>query len=142
MTATAPGRPVAHGRRTFPPVAPCLVGSLALVIIGGIWMAFYFPRRPPLALPTALWVLSVGLLAAGAVLIVRLPGFAWDVFGQVWRWALLAYLVIAGMIEFAFVHNKAGGAPLVLITVMLAVFALDVATLIASTVARFQSPNV
>ncbi|HET6876649.1 MAG TPA: hypothetical protein VFH38_03905 [Jatrophihabitans sp.] len=122
----------------FPPATPALVTSLALVIVGGIWMASYFPRQAPLALPSAASGLSAVLLATAVAMLVRFPGFSWATFGLVWRWALLAYVVIAGMIEFAFVHNGASGAPLALITVMLVIFALDVATLIAMTVARYQ----
>jgi hypothetical protein len=56
------------------------------------------------------------------------------------RWALLAYLVIAGMIEFAFIHNHAGGAPLLVLSMMLLMFALDVPLSIGFTVARFAQP--
>ena len=138
-TAEAATRPAPQGR-VFPPVAQCVVVSLALVIVGGIWMASYFPRRPPLGPPTVLWVLSAGLLVTGFVLLARVADFAWAVFALVWRWALLAYVVIASLIEFAFVHNGASGAPLALVTAMLVIFALDVATVIAVTVARYQTP--
>jgi hypothetical protein len=137
--AEAATRPAPQDR-AFPPVAQCVVVSLALVIIGGIWMASYFPRRPPLAPPTVLWVLSAAVLVTGFVLLARVADFAWAVFGLVWRWALLAYVVIASLIEFAFVHNGATGAPLALVTAMLVIFALDVATVIAVTVARYQTP--
>ena len=57
------------------------------------------------------------------------------------RWALLAYVVIAGMIEYAFVHNQASGAPLLVLSLMLVMFALDVPLSIGFTVARFQEPS-
>lgn len=136
VSAASPAKaPVEH---TYPPIPALVVSSLALVIVGGIWMASYFPRRPPLGLPTLLGVLSVVLLATGFLLLARVPFFSWSTFLQVWRWALLAYVVIAGLIEFAFVHNGARGAPLAVVTAMLVVFALDVATVIAFTVARYQ----
>jgi hypothetical protein len=70
---------------------------------------------------------------------LRLRDFAWGTFIQVGKWALLAYAVIAGMIEFAFVFDHTRGAHLVVMTLMLALFMLNVPVLIAFTVARYQS---
>ena len=59
------GAPEASGERAvrrFPPVAPLTVCSLALVVIGGILMASYVPRRPPLGVPLALAAVSAALL--------------------------------------------------------------------------------
>ena len=127
-------------RRRLPPVDVLAVVSLALVVIGGILMASYIPRRPPLGVPTAVAAVSAALLLACAVLLSRLRQFAWDRFTVVFRWALLAYVISAGMIGFAFVRNHTRGAPLALVTVMLVIFALDVPLIIAFTVARFSSP--
>jgi hypothetical protein len=138
MSAIAdPARRAVRDTR-YPPVAPCVVASLISVIVGGIWMASYFPRRPPLSVPAASCALGVVLLAVAAVLLSRIERFGWQVFRQVWRWTLLAYAAIAGLIEYAFVHNGAAGKPLALVSVMLVVFALDVATVVAATVARYQ----
>jgi len=59
----------------------------------------------------------------------------------VFKWALLAYVITSGMIEFAFVHDHTRGSSLVLVTLMLVVFALSVPTTIAFTVARFADPR-
>jgi drug/metabolite transporter (DMT)-like permease len=101
-------------------------------------MASYFPRRPPLGVPIALLAGSAALFAIGVVMLVRVRDFAWDTFFLVGRWALLAYLIQAGMIEFAFVHNHASGPPLVVVTLMLVMFAITIPTVIAFTVARYQ----
>lgn len=127
--------------RRFPPVTQLATGSLAAVVVGGILMASYAPRRPPLRLPVALLVVAVALFAAAMVLLARTAGFAWNYFVSVGRWALLAYVVSAGMIEFAFVKNHTRGAPLAVVTAMLVMFALDVPLIIAVTVARYQSPS-
>ena len=127
-------------RRRLPPVDVLAVVSLALVVIGGILMASYVPRRPPLGVPAAVAAVSAALLLACAVLLSRLRQFAWERFMVVFRWALLAYVISAGMIGFAFVRNHTRGAPLALVTVMLVIFALDVPLIIAFTVARFSSP--
>jgi hypothetical protein len=127
--------------RTAPPVTQLTIGSLALVIIGGIIMAGSFPRPSSLALPVVLLAGSALLSAVSVLLLTRTPGFAWPVFFGVARWALLAYLVIAGMIEFAFIHNSASGAPLLVLSLMLLMFALDVPLSIGFTVARFADPT-
>lgn len=124
--------------REFPKAVEVVTLSLAAVVVGGIWLGSHAPRRPPLALPTVLLVVAAVLLAAGVAMITRVAGFSWDTFVRVGRWALLAYVIAAGMIEFAFVHNHTRGTPLVVVTGMLVMFALDVPFLIATTVARYQ----
>ena len=69
------------------------------------------------------------------------PGFNWDVFFGVARWALLAYGVIAAMLEFVFIHDGTRGGKLVVLTLSLAVFAVHVPLLIGFTVARYQPPE-
>jgi uncharacterized membrane protein YoaK (UPF0700 family) len=122
----------------FPKAVETVTVSLAAVVVGGVWLGSHAPRRPPLALPTVLLIVAVVLLLAGVVMITRVAGFSWDTFVRVGRWALVAYIVAAGMIEFAFVRNHTRGAPLAVVTGMLVVFALDVPFLIATTVARYD----
>ena len=68
----------------------------------------------------------------------RLRPFNWEVFFRVGGWALLAYGVIAGMLEFIFVFDHTRGGSLVVFTLSLLVFALDVPLLLAFSVARYQ----
>jgi hypothetical protein len=124
---------------TVPPITQLAGTSLTLVVIGGIIMASSFPDQPALGIPIALLVLSTALLTVGVALLVRHPGFAWPTFFRVGKWALLAYAISAGMIEFSFLHNHAGGAPLLVITLMLVLFAVSVPLLISFTVARYQT---
>jgi hypothetical protein len=123
-----------------PPVTQLVIGSLALVLVGGILMAAQFPD-PPLTAPVLLLVGSAVLFASCMVLLTRQPVFAWGVLAQVGRWALLAYVVIAGMIEYSFVHNHATGTPLLVLSLMLVMFSLDVALSIGYSVARFAEPS-
>ena len=136
--AAAAARPAAD--RRFPPVAELAIGSLALVVVGGILMASYVPRRPPLGAPAVLTAVSATLILTGVCLLSRLRPFAWGRFFLAFRWALLAYVISAGMIGFAFVRDHTRGAPLALVVVMLVIFALDVPVIIAFTVARYSSP--
>ena len=127
-----------NGERKFPKAVETVTASLAAVVVGGVWLGSHAPRRPPMGLPTVLLIVAAALLIAGVVMITRVVGFSWDTFVRVGRWALLAYVVAAGMIEFAFVRNHTRGAPLLVVTGMLVVFALDVPFLIATTVARYE----
>jgi len=131
--------PSAVGRR-FPPVAELAIGSLALVVIGGILMASYVPRRPPLGVPAVLTAVSAALVLTSVFLLSRLQPFAWSRFFLVFRWALLAYVISAGVIAFAFIKDHTHGAPLAVVLVMLVIYALDVPLVIAFTVARYSSP--
>ena len=78
------------------------------------------------------------VLVASIVLLLLQKDFAWRRFLQVAGWALLAYVVIAGMIEYAFVYDKTRGPVLVIMTLLLATFTFTVPVLLAFTVARFQ----
>jgi hypothetical protein len=126
--------------RRLPPIAQLTVCSLALIVIGGILMASYVPRQPPLAAPTALTAVSAALALTSGFLLSRVEEFAWPRFFLAFKWALLAYVISAGMIGFAFVRDHTRGAPLALVIVMLVIFALDVPVVIAFTVARYSSP--
>ena len=137
MTSTG----AAVDERRLPPITEVGVASMILVVVGVIYIAAHLPRHAPLGLPTGLLVAAVALLLANVVLLARLKDFAWWRFFQVARWALLAYVVIAGMLEFTFIYDDTRGSTLVVMTLMLAVFTANVPILLAFTVARFQTPE-
>ena len=125
--------------RAFPRITEIGVLSMICVIIGVIYVASHLPRKPPLELPTALVIAAAVVLAVNVVVLARLQDFAWHRFFQVLRWGGLAYLVIAGMIEYAFVYDHTRGSTLVVLTLMLAIFSANVPILLAFTVARFET---
>jgi hypothetical protein len=114
-----------------------MTGSLASAVVGGVLMASYAPRKAPLGVATALLVLAIILLGLAAGLLSHVKDFAWTVFNKVFKWALLAYVVEAGMIEFAFVRNHTSGASLAIVSGMLLIFGVSVPSTIAFTVARY-----
>jgi peptidoglycan/LPS O-acetylase OafA/YrhL len=124
--------------RKVPPVTVLWMLSIALIASGVSYLAAYLPKRAPLAPAVALLVAAAFVLAAGVVLLARQRDFAWGRFRQVWGWTLLAYVVIAGMIEYAFVYDHTRGSVLVVMTLMLAVFMLAPPLLVGFTVARFE----
>lgn len=117
------------------------MASLALIVAGGIYLSSHLPEHVPLAPAIILLALSACLVAYNLFSLSRVRGFAWPRFLQVARWAGLAYLFTAGMIEYAFLRDRVSGGALVILTLSLLVYALQVPTLIAFTVARFATPD-
>jgi hypothetical protein len=111
---------------------------MVVIAAGVIYLAAYLPKHAPIGVAVALLGLAAALQLTNAFLLYRLRDFAWARFFQVGGWALLAYVVIAGMIEYAFVFDHTRGTQLVVMTLMLALFMLNVPVLIAFTVARYQ----
>jgi len=122
----------------MPPVGELGMATLAIVIVGGIFMAAHVPRTAPLVFPAVMLAVAAVLLVVNLVIMSRIKPFAWDVFLRVAGWALLAYLVIAGMLIYVFTYDHTRGSELWLLIGMLVIFAVDVPLMIGFTVARYQ----
>jgi drug/metabolite transporter (DMT)-like permease len=150
MAVTAPesvgnGAPHQHADplldRKFPPVTEIGMASLALIVIGGIYLSSHLPQHVPLGPAIGLLIASACLLALNLVLLSRVKDFAWPRFFSVARWSLVAYAIIGAMIAYAFVRNHVSGGPLVVLLLSLAVFAVHVPMLVGFTVARYYRPE-
>ncbi len=130
----------ADGAR-MPPVTQLGMLSLALVLAAGIYLSAHLPQHVSLGPAAALLAASAVVLAGNLLVLSRVDGFAWRSFAEVGKWALLAYSIIAGMIEYVFLRNHTSGGPLVVLTLSLIVFALNVPLLIGFTVARYAQPD-
>jgi hypothetical protein len=128
-----------EGGPRLPPIAEIAVASIVMMLIGGIYLAAHLPQRPSLGVPTGLVVAGGVLTLADMALLSRIRPFAWKPFFLVLRWSLLAYAVIAGILEFVFVFDHTPGTTLLVLTATLVVFAVDVPTILAFTVARHQA---
>jgi hypothetical protein len=124
--------------RRVPPVTALWMASIALVAAGVSYLAAYLPKHAPLGPAIGLLIAAAAVLLAGVVLLARMKDFAWSRFWPVWAWTLLAYVVIAGMIEYAFVYDSTRGPVLAVATLLLGVFMLAPPLLVGFTVARFQ----
>ena len=114
--------------------------TLALVVSGGIYMAANYGRSATLVPAVGLTAAAGLVLLVNVILVGRIKEFAWDKFFQVTGWALLAYVAIAGILEFVFVFDHTPAKQLGLFTAMLTMFALDVPLLLGFSVARWQPP--
>jgi len=124
--------------RRLPPVTQLGMLSLALVLVAGIYLSAHLPQHVSLGPAVALLAASAVVLVVNLLALSRVAGFAWGRFFEVGRWALLAYLVIAGMIEYVFLRNHTSGGALVVMTLSLLVFAVNVPVLVGFTVARYD----
>jgi hypothetical protein len=95
------------------------------------------PQGPAIALLVA----AAALLAVNIAMLARIEHFAWGAFRLVAGWVLAAYVVIAGMLEYVFVYDHTRGTQLVILTLMLVVFAVNIPLLLGFSVARFQEPS-
>jgi len=124
--------------RKVPPVTALGMASIAFVAGGVSYLAAYLPKHAPLGPAIGCLAAAALVLAASVWLLLRERGFAWSRFRQVAGYALIAYVVIAGMIEYAFVYDHTRGPVLVVMTLMLLTFLFTVPLLLAFTVARFE----
>jgi hypothetical protein len=124
--------------RAVPPVTGCAVAALILVVAGGIDLAAYLPRPAPLGPAVAALAGAVLAVLAALAALSRAREFAWHTFRIVGGWTLAAYGVVAGMLEFVFVLDGTPAALLTVLSLMLAVFAVDIPLLLAFSVARYQ----
>lgn len=124
--------------KNLPPVTAIGMTSLALIVAGGIYLSAHLPNHVPLAPAIALLALSALLLFGNMFMLSRAEDFYWTRFFQVGKWALLAYGITAGMIEYAFLRNGLSGGSLVVLTLSIVIYAVHVPMLIAFTVARYD----
>ncbi len=125
--------------RKLPPVTEIGAAAMIAVAVGVIYNASYLPKHAQTGVAIAIVAVAAALELTNGLLLWRIEDFAWARFRQVAGWALLAYAAIAGMIEFAFVFDHTRGTQLVILTLLLALFMLNVPVLIAFTVARYQA---
>jgi hypothetical protein len=122
----------------YPPVTEVAMLSLGLIVAGGIYLSAHLPEHVSLAPAVILLALSALLMFGNIASLARVQGFNWGRFWAVARWSLLAYAVLAGLIEYVFLQNHLSGGPLVVLTLSLVVFAVHVPTLLGFTVARYH----
>ncbi len=125
----------------LPPIQQIAVAVLVLIVIGGVYTAAHLPRHVPQGPTIGLLAAASVLLAVNVCLLVRIEHFAWRLFRLVTGWVFAAYIVIAGMLEYVFIYDHTRGTQLLILTLMLAVFAIDIPLLLGFSVARYQDPD-
>jgi hypothetical protein len=128
-------------QRKLPPIGEVGMGVIAVVVSGGVYLASYLPRKAPLGPAFAIMGVAAALLVWNIFTLSRLRDFAWDKFFLVAKWAAIAYLIIAGMLEYIFVLDHTRGGVLVVLTIILAIFAVNIPMILGFSVARYQPVN-
>lgn len=137
--AREPGPSLAD--RKLPPVTEIGAASMIAIAGGVIFNASYLPKHAPLTGAIALLAIAAALVVINVLILTRIADFARRRFTQVAGWSLLAYALIGGMIEYAFVYDHTRGTQLVILTFMLALFVINVPILIGFTVARYAGAD-
>ena len=127
--------------RKLPPITEIGAVAMIAVAVGVIYNASYLPKHAQTGVAIAIVAVAAVLELTNGLLLSRIEDFAWARFRQVAGWALLAIAAIAGMIEFAFVFDHTRGTQLVVLTLLLVLFMLNVPVLIAFTVARYPATS-
>jgi len=122
----------------LPPITELATATMGLVVVNGIYITALIPQPVSLVLSVALLAAAAAIMIVNLVVLSRLRDFAWGTFFVVGRWSLLAYLVIAGMLEYVFVLDGTPGTTLALLTASLVIYAIDIPLLFAFSVARYQ----
>ena len=91
--------PADASERPMPPVTQVAIASMALIVIGGIWIASHLPHHVPLGPAVALLVASAALIVVNVVSLLRVPDFNWGAFWLVAKWAGLAYAITAAILH-------------------------------------------
>jgi hypothetical protein len=127
--------------RPLPRIIEAGCVALVLAIAGVIYLTAHIPGHPSLAPAIGLLAASAATVGGNVVALSRIRPFGWSVFWKVWRWTMLGYAIIAGMLMYVFIYDRIATDQLTLLVATLAVFAVDIPTMLAFSVARYQPPD-
>lgn len=127
------------GDTTHSPIRLFAIGSLVCAILSAGIMAAYVPNPSPLGWSWGFLIASAVLLVACVVGLLRRRDFAWSRFFTVAKYVVLMTAVISAMLEYVFVFDGMRGTALVIMSVVLAITAIDIPILWGFSVARHES---
>lgn len=127
-----------QGDTTHSPIRFFAIGSLICAMLSAGIMAAYVPRPAPLGWSAGFLVASALLLLAAVVGMVLRHNFAWGRFFLVAKYVVLMTVVVSAMLEYVFVFDGMRGTALVIMTIVLAITAIDIPILWGFAVARHE----
>ena len=130
------------GDTTRSPVVACIVGTIISCILAAGIIIAHVPEPEPMW-GSIMWVcIAAVLTVATVVLILRKKPFARKRFFTVAKWVFLYILVLTGMGEYVMAFDGMRGETLVVMTVILLLFLVNIPMLWGFSVARHErTPN-
>jgi len=126
------------GDTTRSPVVACIVGTIISCILAAGIIIAHIPEPAPMW-GSIMWVCIAAVLTiATIVLILRKRPFARKLFFTVAKWVFLYILVLTGMGEYVIAFDGTRGEPLVVMTIILLLFLVNIPMLWGFSVARHE----
>jgi hypothetical protein len=126
------------GDTTRSPVVACIVGTIVSCILAAGIIIAHVPAPAPMW-GSIMWVcIAAVLTVATMVLILRKKSFARKRFFTVAKWVFLYILVLTGMAEYVMAFDGMRGETLVVMTIVLLLFLVNIPMLWGFSVARHE----
>ena len=130
--------PTYAGDTTYSPIIACITATVISCILAAGIMIAHFPGPSPMW-GSILWEsVAAALTIVSTVLILTKKPFARKLFFTVAKWVFLYILVMSGMGEYVLVFDGTRGEPLVVMTIILLLFLVNVPMLWGFSVARHE----
>ncbi len=130
-------QPYAGDTRSSPIILCITVTVISCILAAGIMIA-HFPGPAPLW-GSWMWVgIAAGLTIASTILILRRKPYARKLFFKVAGWVFLYILILTGVGEYVIVFDGMRGEPLVIMTIILILFLINIPLLWGFSVARHE----
>ena len=131
-------KPPYAGDTSNSPVIACITATVICCILAAGIMVAHFPGPSPLW-GSILWVsVAAALTVVSAVLILTRRPFARKLFLTVAKWVFLYILALSGIGEYVLMLDGTTGAPLVVMTIILLLFLVNIPMLWGFSVARHE----
>jgi hypothetical protein len=120
------------------PVIACIIGAIISCILAAGIIVTYIPKQAPLWGPI-MWVCIAAVLTVATIgLVLRKEPFARRLFFTVAKWVFLYILVLTGIGEYVIAFDGVRGEPLVVMTIILLLFLVNIPMLWGFSVARHE----
>ena len=130
-------QPYAGDTKSSPIIASIIGTVISCILAAGIIIA-HIPGPAPMW-GSVMWVCIAAVLTiATVILILRKKPFARKLFFKVAKWVFLYILVLSGMGEYVIVFDGTRGEPLVVMTIILLLFLVNIPMLWGFSVARHE----
>ncbi len=126
------------GDTTRSPAVACMVGTIISCILAAGIIIVHIPAPAPMWGPVTWVCVAAVLTVATIVLLLRKKPFARQRFFTVAKWVFLYIRVLTGMAMYVMVYDGMRGETLVVMTIILLLFLVNIPMLWGFSVARHE----